>query len=62
MVGFKTKSGTFYNVDTQRHLICGGKFKQPIYYIRAQIIVGMQAYFWLPNGQVIRTSPVITYI
>lgn len=61
MTGFKTLNGTMYQVDTKNHWIVGGQFRYPIYYVRAQIIIGLQAHFWLPNGQVIQTSPVIAY-
>lgn len=62
MNGFVTDNGTTYYVDTYNHLIAGGKFKNPIRYINARVIIGMQGIFWLPNGQRIQTSIVRNYI
>ena len=62
MSGFETKSSVYY-LDTRNKRISGGIFKDSWYgYTSATVVAGMPAVINLTNGQVIRTSTVVSYL
>lgn len=62
MVGFKTKSSTYY-VDEANKTISGGYFGQnKVPYIHLHAMVGNKAYIKLLNGDLVTTGVIIKYI
>ena len=43
MCGFITNSGTMYYLDSANRLFSGGKFKTPVTYVSANVIIGCKA-------------------
>lgn len=63
MYGFLTKSGTRYILDVQNQMICGGKLKNPVHYTYCSgLIIGCRPTFNLINGQVLKTSAIVSYL
>lgn len=59
---FRTKSGSIYVLDTVNKLFYGGKFKNPMSYVQAQVIIGCKALIQLSDGRLVRTSIVECYL
>lgn len=63
MCGFITASGTKYFIDVQSQLISGGKLKNPVHYTYCSgLIIGCRPTFNLINGQVLKTSAIVSYL
>lgn len=59
---FRTKSGTIYTLDTVNHLFYGGKFKNPMQYVNASVIIGCKAQITLIDGRIVNTSIIERYL
>lgn len=62
MCGFITSSGTTYYIDRVNKTFCGGKFKNPVIFTSANIIIiGNKGIITLEDGRIVRTSVVLRY-
>lgn len=61
MCGFITSSGTTYYIDSVNKTFCGGKFKNPVIFTSANIIIDNKGIITLEDGRIVRTSVVLRY-
>lgn len=61
MCGFITNSGTMYYLDSANRLFSDGKFKTPVTYVSASVIIGCKAQIVLADRRVVTTSTVMRY-
>lgn len=61
MCGFITSSSTTYYIDSVNKTFCGGKFKNPVIFTSANIIIGNKGIITLEDGRIVRTSVVLRY-
>lgn len=61
MCGFITSSGTTYYIDSVNKTFYDGKFKNPVIFTSANIIIDNKGIITLEDGRIVRTSVVLRY-